>query len=198
MLAALVLAAGESRRMGGSPKALLQAPCGRTFAGRITDVLAESGVDRLFVVTGTHHESIVHAIERDKPRLAPVFVRNPHPERGQLSSLWVGLDEAVTPETEALLVTLVDVPLITATVVRQVVDGWRRTGAPIVRPAMGERHGHPVLYDRTLFHALRSASPDLGAKAVVRAHASQILNVEVTDPGCLRDVDTPEDYRALT
>ena len=197
MLAGLVLAAGGSSRMGGSPKAALKAPCGRTFAGRIIDVLAESGVDNLFVVTGRHHDAIVAAVTADRPRRLPIFVKNPNPDRGQLSSLWVGMDHAITPDVEALLVTLVDVPMITADVVRQVIDGWRGTGAPIVRPAIGPQHGHPVLYDRSLFAALRTAPLEQGAKSVVRAHATEILNVEVTDPGCLRDVDTPEDYRAL-
>ena len=197
MLAGLVLAAGESSRMGGSPKAALKAPCGRTFARRIIDVLAESGVDNLFVVTGEHHDAVVAAVTADPPRKLPVFVRNPNPARGQLSSLWVGMDHAITPHVQALLVTLVDVPMITPEVVRQVIDGWRGTGAPVVRPAIGSRHGHPVLYDRSLFAALRTAPLEQGAKSVVRAHEAQILNIEVTDPGCLRDVDTPEDYRSL-
>jgi CTP:molybdopterin cytidylyltransferase MocA len=197
VLAALVLAAGESTRMGGSPKGVLTAPCGRSFAGRIVDVLAESGVDDLFVVTGAHHESILRAVEADAPRKLPAFVRNPNPSRGQLSSLWVGMDHAITPDVEALLVTLVDVPMITAAIVRQVIEAWRKTGAPIVRPAMGAAHGHPVLYDRSLFAALRSASLEQGAKSVVRAHESSILNVPVTDPGCLKDVDTPDDYKSL-
>jgi len=63
---------------------------------------------------------------------------------------------------------------------------------------MGHLHGHPVLYDRSLFAVLRSASLEQGAKSVVRAHESEILNVPVTDPGCLRDVDTPEDYEDLS
>jgi molybdenum cofactor cytidylyltransferase len=95
-------------------------------------------------------------------------------------------------------VTLVDVPMITVEVVRAVIDAWRATGAPIVRPAIGDRHGHPVLYDRALFAALRSAPLEEGAKSVVRAHEPAILNVTVTDPGCLRDVDTPDDYRELS
>ena len=198
MLAALVLAAGESSRMGGSPKATLKAPCGRTFAGRIIDVLAESGVDNLFVVTGEHHDAVVAAVRADAPRRIPIFVKNPNPARGQLSSLWVGMDHAISPNIQALLVTLVDVPMITPEVVRQVIDGWRATGAPIVRPAMGNVHGHPVLYDRSLFAALRSAPLEQGAKSVVRAHEAAILNVPVTDPGCLRDVDTPDDYRKLS
>lgn len=198
MLAALVLAAGESSRMGGSPKATLKAPCGRSFAARIVDVLAESGVDNLFVVTGSHHEAIVAAVTQDGPGRLPVFIRNPNPSRGQLSSLWVGMDHAITPDTEALLVTLADVPMISVEVVRKVIAAWRATGAPIVRPAIGEAHGHPVLYDRSLFAALRAAPLEQGAKAVVRAREADILNVAVTDPGCLRDVDTPEDYRNLS
>lgn len=198
MLAALVLAAGESSRMGGSPKATLKAPCGRTFVTRIVDVLGESGVDNLLVVTGPHHDAIVEAVTKDAPRRLPAFVRNPNPSRGQLSSLWVGMDHAITPETEALLVTLADVPMISVEVVRQVIAAWRSSGAPIVRPAIGEAHGHPVLYDRSLFAALRAAPLEQGAKAVVRAREADILNVAVTDPGCLRDVDTPDDYRSLS
>jgi molybdenum cofactor cytidylyltransferase len=197
VLAALVLAAGESSRMGGSPKATLKAPCGRTFAGRIIDVLAESGVDNLFVVTGAHHDAIVTAVTADAPTRFPAFVRNPNPARGQLSSLWVGMDHAITPDTEALLVTLADVPMITVEVVQKVIEAWRATRAPIVRPAIGNQHGHPVLYDRSLFPALRSAPLEQGAKGVVRAREADILNVPVTDPGCLRDVDTPDDYRKL-
>ena len=197
MLAALVLAAGESSRMGGSPKATLKAPCGRSFATRIIDVLSESGVDNLFVVTGAHHDAIAAAVMADGPLRFPAFVRNPNPARGQLSSLWVGMDHAITPEVEALLVTLVDVPMITVEVVRQVIDAWRASGAAIVRPAIGKAHGHPVLYDRSLFAALRAAPLEQGAKAVVRAREADILNVAVTDPGCLRDVDTPDDYRSL-
>jgi len=197
VLAGLVLAGGGSSRMGGLPKAALQAPCGRSFAGRIIDVLAESGVNNLVVVTGDHHDAVVAAVHADSPQRLPAFVRNPNPARGQLSSLWVGMDHAINADVQALLVTLVDVPMITVEVVRQVIDGWRATGAPIVRPAIGDLHGHPVLYDRSLFAALRSASLEQGAKSVVRAHESEILNVPVTDPGCLRDVDTPQDYEDL-
>jgi molybdenum cofactor cytidylyltransferase len=66
-----------------------------------------------------------------------------------------------------------------------------------VRPAVGSRHGHPVLFDRRLFQELRDAPLDAGAKMVVRRHESSILHVAPPDDGCLRDVDTPEDYRAL-
>ena len=87
--------------------------------------------------------------------------------------------------------TLVDVPMVAAETVQLVVSEWQRTRAPIVRPAIGARHGHPVVFDRLVFAELRAAPPDVGAKSVVRAHADEVVNVPVTDEGCLVDVDTP-------
>jgi molybdenum cofactor cytidylyltransferase len=81
--------------------------------------------------------------------------------------------------------------------VTRVVTEWQRRRAPIVRPAIGERHGHPVIFDRELLDELRRAPIDAGAKAVVRAHEREIVNVSVDDEGCLVDVDTPDDYRRL-
>ena len=95
----------------------------------------------------------------------------------------------------AVLLTLVDVPLVSESTVRAVMDGYRRTGAPIVRPTSGERHGHPLLIDRSLFDALRAADPSAGAKPIVRAHASAAGDVAVEDEGAFLDVDTEEEYR---
>jgi CTP:molybdopterin cytidylyltransferase MocA len=124
-------------------------------------------------------------------------VRNPDPSRGQLSSLWVGMDAVIGADTPALVMTLVDVPLVAPATIRHVVEVWHRTRAPIVRPAIGERHGHPVIFDRAVFDELRAAPLEAGAKVVVRARASQIVDVPVDDEGSLTDVDTPEDYAAL-
>ena len=193
MLGAIVLAAGASTRMG-FPKALLQAPDGRTFVARIAATLREAGLDDVIVVTGDVHAQIERALkEVEGVRL----VRNPEPSRGQLSSLLTGLEAAVSPALDALLVTLVDVPLVRASTVRAVIDAWRTAGAPIVRPAVGDRHGHPVMFDRRVFDELRQAPPGAGAKVVVRAHAADVCDVQVDDEGCLRDVDTPADYAAL-
>ena len=81
--------------------------------------------------------------------------------------------------------------------IRQIVEVWQRQRAPVVRPAVGVRHGHPVLFDRSLFDELRTAPLDQGARAVVHALADRIVNVPVEDEGCLVDVDTPADYDAL-
>jgi CTP:molybdopterin cytidylyltransferase MocA len=195
VLPAIVLAAGESSRMG-SPKAALLTREGRPFIAAIVDALSESGrVAPIVVVTGTHHDDVVDALGGHSASIR--VVRNEEPSRGQLSSLWVGMDAAIGPDTPAVLVTLVDVPNIAPPTIRAVVGAWRQSRAPIVRPAIGERHGHPVLFDRSVFEELRRAPLEEGAKVVVRAHASEVLNVPVSDPGCLVDVDTPEDYQRM-
>lgn len=197
MVVAVVLAAGDSARMG-RPKALLAAPDGQPFVVRIGRAFTDAGVARVAIVTGSAHQGIVEAVAGSGFPATVGVVRNADPGRGQLSSLWTGMDAVVTPRTEALLMTLVDVPMLTAATVEAVVNEWRRSKAPIVRPAIGTRHGHPVLFDRSLFDELRNAPLEGGAKTVVRRHESRIVNVVPPDEGCLRDIDTPDDYKALT
>lgn len=195
MLPGVILAAGDSTRMG-FPKALLLTRDGRPFVATIAETFAAAGITDIVVVTGRDHERITEALANERLPVSPRVIRNPDPSRGQLSSLLIGID-AVPADAPAAVVTLVDVPLMTAETVRLVIAEWQRTQAPIVRPAMGERHGHPVVFDQRLFQELRQAPFDVGAKAVVRAHADEVVNVPVTDAGCLVDVDTPRDYGAL-
>ena len=196
MLPGVILAAGDSTRMG-SPKALLLTPDGTPFVTAIAATFAAAALDGIVVVTGRDHDRIVRELASAALAIVPTVVRNPDPSRGQLSSLLTAMDALVSPQTEGLVVTLVDVPMLAAATVRQVVSEWRRTRAPIVRPAIADRHGHPVVFDRRVFDALRSAPPDRGAKAVVHEYAAEVLNVPVSDEGCLVDVDTPGDYERL-
>jgi CTP:molybdopterin cytidylyltransferase MocA len=124
-------------------------------------------------------------------------IEHPGWSQGQLSSLLAGLDAIDDPLLEAVMVTPVDVPLVSAATVAAVVTAWRRTRAPIVRPVSGARHGHPVVFDRSVFEALRSADAAVGAKAVFALHRDRIVNVEVNDPGAFEDMDTPEDYERV-
>lgn len=195
-LCAVILAAGDSSRMG-SPKAALLTPDGDSFITRVVRTLRDAGVGDLAIVTGRHHDAVIDALTRDRVEPLPRIVRNPDPSRGQLSSLLAGIDALVTPHTEAVMMTLVDVPLVRAATVIAVIDEWRRSRAPIVRPAIGDQHGHPVIFDRAVLDEIRRAPLDAGAKSVVRAHEHEIVNVPVDDEGCLRDVDTPSDYEAL-
>jgi molybdenum cofactor cytidylyltransferase len=190
MTPAIVLAAGASRRMG-RPKALLDAG-NRTFIRRILDTLREAGLPEAVVVVRAGQEEIVAAVE------AAGFGRtvvNPRAEEGQLSSLIAGLDAIDRPGVEAALVTLVDVPLIGPDAVRLLLARATVSAAPVIRAVHQGRHGHPVIFTRSLFEALRRADPAVGAKAVVRA--VPIEDVETGDPGVVDDVDTPEEYARL-
>ena len=196
MLTAIVLAAGGSTRMG-RPKALLPDGGGRPFVARLTRTFVAAGIDEIVIVTGTAHDAVVEALKQDGVPVMPRVVRNDDPSRGQLSSLWVGLDAAQRPDLDAVLMTLVDVPMVRPATVRAVIDAWRPERPAIARPAIGERHGHPVLFDRAVFDEIRRAPLDAGAKAVVHAHQNEIVNVAVDDEGCLMDIDTPYDYAAF-
>src|SRR5262245_34447815 len=197
MIPAVVLAAGRSSRMG-RPKASLPIgpPGDDTFLSRIVRTFLDAGVEDVVVVVGHDAESIV--TDFSKSGLPARFVVNANYDRGQLSSLLAGLSVVDRPGVAAALVTLVDVPLVSATTVRAVIDRYRLTHAPVVRPTSGARHGHPLLLDRSMFDALRAANPDTGAKPVVRAHASSAGDLEITDDeGAFTDIDTAEDYKCM-
>jgi CTP:molybdopterin cytidylyltransferase MocA len=195
MIPAIVLAGGKSTRMG-RPKATLPLGPSQTFLGRIVRTFEQAGVEDVLVVLG-HEPGPVEA-SLAAQGLWPRIVLNPDYEQGQLSSLLAGLRVADRPGVEAVLVTLVDVPLVAAETVRAVRDRFVATRVPIVRPVQGDRHGHPVLVSRALFDAIRAADPERGAKPVIRAGVSATGDVEVADEGAFFDVDTPEDYtRAL-
>src|SRR5688500_15500777 len=162
VLPGIILAAGDSTRMG-SPKAVLATPDGQTFVTRIVGTLRDAGVTDLVIVTGRHHDAVVDAIARQRLLVPPRIVRNPDPSRGQLSSLLAGMDAVVTHSGDGVMMTLVDVPLVRVDTVTAVIDAWRESRAPIVRPAIGDRHGHPVIFDRAVFDALRRAPLDAGA-----------------------------------
>jgi molybdenum cofactor cytidylyltransferase len=204
MISGIVLAAGASSRMGQAKAALPLGPTGETVLARVVRTLLGGGVPRLVVVAGAH----IDAVRAAMPAFAEATAGRPgtprvrvieHPgwEQGQLSSLLAGLDAIDDRLLEAALVTLVDVPLVRASTVAEVIAAWRRTRAPIARPAAGERHGHPVIFDRSIFADLRAADPNTGAKAVFAIHRDRICNVEVEDPGAFEDMDTPEDYRRI-
>lgn len=195
MISAIVLAAGASSRMGQAKAALPLGQTGETVAARVVRTLLDGGVPDVVVVAGAHIDAVRAAMPAHEPRAR--VIEHPGWQQGQLSSLLAGLEAIDDPLLEGAMVTLVDVPLVRSTTVAEVIAAWRRTRAPIVRPADGDRHGHPVMFDRSIFADLRAADPNTGAKAVFAIHRDRIVNVEVKDPGAFEDVDTPEDYRRV-
>ena len=194
VIPAIVLAAGRSSRMGRA-KATLPAGDGHTFLTRIVRTFLDAGVDDVIVVVG--HEADAIAQNFSKSGLPARFVVNREYDRGQLSSMLAGVNAIDRPGVSAVLVTLVDVPLVSAATVRAVIDSYRITHAPIVRPTSGERHGHPLLIDRSVFAALRAADPATGAKPIVRAHASPSGDIPIDDEGAFIDIDTMDEYQRI-
>ncbi len=217
MINAIVLAAGESKRMG-RPKALLWFPrrasvparlktsCedagpsirsragstkseDTTFLEQIISVLEQSEVDRITVVLGAEAARIQASTDLSGTDLA----LNEGYREGQLSSLIVGL-RSLPLEAEAILLCLVDNPLITVGSVDGVIGAFRVTGKPIVVPVFEGRRGHPALFARTMFEDLLHAPADEGARYVVRSHKDQVFEVQMPEPAILARVDTPEDY----
>jgi CTP:molybdopterin cytidylyltransferase MocA len=194
MIAGVVLAAGLSSRMGRL-KATLPLPGGDTFVTRVVRTLLAGGAHEVVTVLGHQAESVREVLERSG--LPTRVAINAAYHDGQLSSLLVGLDALNRDDVEAMLLMLVDVPLVSVRTVSTVLERYRVTHAPIVRPVSGSRHGHPVLIARSLFSLLRAADPREGAKPIVRAHVSPAGDVEVDDEGAFFDVDVPEDLNRL-
>lgn len=182
----ILLAAGESRRMG-YPKPLLEIGQ-RTFLATIAEAMLK-GVSRLIVVVGAYADAVRRAIPEDS-RIA--VVENPAYLRGQLSSIRVGLG-AVSPQAAGALIHLADHPMVRAATFIAVVDEHRRSYKPVVIARYRGRRGHPVLFARALFAELQAAPEDQGARVVVAADPDRVAYADVDDPGVVMDLDTPED-----
>lgn len=190
MIAGIVLAAGAGQRIG-RPKALLAtSTSGETFVQRACGVLRAGGVDDIIVVVSP----AIAARVRELEPAARVLV-NDDPARGQLSSLQLALAEL--PEAaEAAAVLPVDVPLVAPATVRALVQRWVSKRLRVVRPTNGERHGHPVIFDRVVFPELAAAPLSAGARLIVRRYATAAGDMFTPDEGAFTDIDTVEDYRA--
>lgn len=203
MIRAIVLAAGASSRMGQAKAALPLGSTGETVVARVVRTLLSAGLPSVTVVAGAHIDAVRNAMPAFEPRAR--VVEHLGWAQGQLSSLLAGLAAVDDPQLEAILVTLVDVPLVRPDSVAAIVHAWRQSRAPIVRPVDpstslrpgGERHGHPVVFDRAVFEDLRTADPRVGAKAVFATHAARRLDVSIKDNGAYVDMDTPDEYRKV-
>jgi molybdenum cofactor cytidylyltransferase len=181
----LVLAAGAGSRFGGGK--LLATIAGRPVLQHVLDALAEAGVGESVVVLGQDAERIEAAIDWGDVR--PVV--NPEPERGLSSSLQVGF-EAIGADAGAVLVALGDQPLVSAAVIRVLVDAPDVRGRPIVVPVYPDDRGrNPVLVRRPAFDLVAEASGDRGLGPVLEAHPELVS--EIAFDGANPDIDTPSD-----
>ncbi len=191
MIAGLILAAGESARMG-QDKALL-AYHGRTFLETILATLREAGVEKIAVVLGHHADEIRRAVNLE----AAEVVVNENYARGQTSSLQAGLRTLACSELEAVILCLVDHPAVRSNTIRKLITNFRESSAPVVIPTFQTQRGHPVLIASWLFDELLHLGADVGANAVMRKYRDATRFVEVNDAGILLDIDDLKTYREL-
>jgi molybdenum cofactor cytidylyltransferase len=184
MLAAAILAAGESRRMG-TPKALLPYH-GRTFVEHLIEVTRHPRVRVTRVVLGARADEI-----RAKVRADPAsIVVNGDWQQGQLSSIQAAI-RSLPEGTEGLLLCPVDHPLISAALVARLIEQFDASGKAIVLPTFHGRRGHPVIFRASLYAELLAASPAVGARQVVWAHAADVLEVPTEEEGVILNLNDP-------
>lgn len=187
MIVAIVLAAGQSKRMG-RPK--LPMPLGgRSMLRRVLEVLRRTKVERIIVVLGAHQQEVRRSVRFEKE----LVVFNPAYADGMSSSLKVGL-AAAGRKADAAIIALADQPFLSAATVDRLIELYLKLGARIVVPVYGGTRGNPVLFDRSLFPQIAKIRGDVGAKSIVEGNEALVLEVPVKDEGVAFDIDTPTDY----
>ena len=188
MIWAMILAAGESKRMG---KLKLLLPFGgKTIIETVIDNIIQSKVEKILVVLGSDWEKI-----KEKIKNFPIkIIVNPHFTKGMLSSVQLGF-QTLPKNTQAVLVVLGDQPAVSSAIINEIIDAFKRTRKGIVLPVYKNNRGHPVLIDIKYRNEVENLSPDIGLRGLVYNHPEDILEVEVGTPSILRDIDDIEDYR---
>lgn len=186
-IAALVLAAGRSSRMGGSNKLLAEVG-GQPLVARTVEAALASQAKPVVVVTG-HQAEAVSAALAGRPL---TLVHNPDYADGLSASLKAGL-AALPGDVDGVVVCLGDMPRVSPAVIDRLVAAYNPTeGRAVCIPTVQGKRGNPVLWDRGFFAEMMKLTGDAGAKSLLGRHADQVVEVPVDEGGILYDVDTPE------
>jgi molybdenum cofactor cytidylyltransferase len=197
----VILAAGGSSRMGRD-KALLPWP--PAIPGQVpsSETFLSTAIRSLSLTT----EFVVVVVGKNEKALAPIvyaqgasLVANPDPDRGQFSSLQVGLHEVLGHGRDAAMVTLVDRPPVGAATTQILRDAFAISGQNTwaVIPEFSAQHGHPYLIGREMIEAFLRVPATSSARDVEHAHRDHVQYVKVDDPLVALNINTPEDYRGL-
>jgi molybdenum cofactor cytidylyltransferase len=188
MIWAMILAAGESRRMREAK--LLLPFRGKTIIETIIESVIRSKVDKILVVLGSDIEKI-----EEKIKSFPLeFAFNPDYRSGMLSSIQRGF-KALPKDAQAVLIILGDQPSVSSKVINKIIAAYKKTGKGIVLPVYKKERGHPVLIDTKYRQEVAKLSPKIGLRKLVYNRPDDILEVKVETSSVLRDIDDAEDYR---
>jgi molybdenum cofactor cytidylyltransferase len=188
MIGAIVLAAGESRRMG--VQKLMLPYGGATVIEHIVDQLIKIALDEIHVVVGQAGDRIAEQLSGREVGI----VTNPDYQKGMLSSVRCGLG-ALAPNCEWVLVALGDQPAITFELVNEMVLSTASTEKGIIAPFYRGRRGHPLLFSGRYRPEVMTRFDDVGLRGLLRVHRQDVFELKVTTAAVLSDMDYPEDYR---
>jgi molybdenum cofactor cytidylyltransferase len=186
-VAAIILAAGRSTRMGG-PNKLLAELGGKTLVRIVTEQALASKAQGVIVVTG--HQA--GEVEKALRGLKVTFVHNPDFADGLASSVKTGI-AAVPADADGAVVCLGDMPLISADLIGRLIEAFAPDrGNLIVVPVSDGRRGNPVLWSRRFFNELMTLDGDIGARHLIARHSEAVAEVSVEGHGAFLDIDTPQ------
>ncbi|MBZ5534392.1 MAG: nucleotidyltransferase family protein [Acidobacteriia bacterium] len=191
MISSLLLAAGLSRRYGREK--LEELIHQKTLIEWAIDQLKASVIDEVIVVVNPETSRLVQTPPH-QDRVKKVV--NPSPLDGMSSSIRCGL-EACSPKSEAVLIAHADMPAVNPGIVDQLASRWELKPGQIVAPRFKEQQGNPVIIPRILWDEVQALRGDVGCKAILTGHPSQIEWVEMDDDAILLDVDRVEDWERL-
>lgn len=191
-IAALILAAGQSRRMGALNKMIAEVD-GKPMVAHVLEAVTASRAGPVTVVTGHDPEAVRAALAGHEIR----FVHNPHYAEGLSTSLRAGI-AALPGDVDGVLVCLGDMPRVGPETLNRLIAAYSpQEGRAICVPTVAGKRGNPVLWDRRFFAEMRDLAGDVGARHLIGLHADQVCEVAVDGDGVLLDIDTPEALQAL-
>lgn len=192
-LAAIVLAAGESKRMAGRHKLLLPL-AGKTMIAWMVEAILAAGLDDVIVVLG--HEAA--AVQKTLNKKPVRFALNPNYRRGMASSIQAGL-AALAPQTQIIMIALADQPLVTAAEINFMIAEFSRVPEKTIGvPTFKGQRGHPVLLDLRYREEMLALQGDVGCKSILARYPEAVFEIAMPARNILEDADTPEAYARLS
>ncbi len=189
MLSAILLAGGESKRMGKLKQLM---PLGKsTILEQAIDNLLSSTADEVIVVVGYKAEEITKAIAAKPVKI----IANPNYQQGMSTSIITGLI-LVDPRAEAVMLALGDQPMVNSQTINQLIAEFHNHDKGIALPTYRGKRGHPVIFATKYKAELLKLKGDIGAKEIIEHHPQDVLEVSVGSEGVITDIDTEEDYPA--
>lgn len=186
-ISAILLGAGESKRMGKDKLAL---PWGkRTMLEHCAQTLLRSKVDEVLLIVNEKTERIARHLNDRRMKV----ILNPHFRKGMSSSIRWGMKN-LNPQSKGILIALADQPFLKAKTVNALVETFRKKKKIIV-PSFNGKRGHPVIFPRTYEKELLRLRGDEGGRSILQKHPEEVHFIPVKSVGVLRDIDTWEDYQ---